>query len=82
LYGIVACYLVVHLRSQAGRAAVVAGAVAAVALVALSRMYLGVHYLSDVLAAAAEGCAWLAVCVTAVSGLRRQRAAARVQGSP
>jgi undecaprenyl-diphosphatase len=82
LYGIVACYLVVHLRSQAGRAAVVAGAVAAVALVALSRMYLGVHYLSDVLAAVAEGCAWLAVCVTAVSGLRRHRAAARVQGSP
>jgi undecaprenyl-diphosphatase len=46
-----------------------------VALVAVSRMYLGVHYLSDVLAAVAEGCAWLAVCITGVSTLRRRHAA-------
>jgi undecaprenyl-diphosphatase len=46
-----------------------------VALVALSRMYLGAHYLSDVLAAAFEGAAWLAVCITAVSTLHRRRMA-------
>jgi undecaprenyl-diphosphatase len=46
-----------------------------VMLVALSRMYLGVHYLSDVLAASAEGVAWLAVCITAVSTLQRRRIA-------
>jgi undecaprenyl-diphosphatase len=46
-----------------------------VMLVALSRMYLGVHYLSDVLAAAAEGAAWLAICITAVSTLHRRRLA-------
>jgi len=34
-----------------------------------------VHYLSDVLAAAAEGAAWLAICVTAVSTLHRRRLA-------
>ncbi len=44
-------------------------------LVALSRMYLGVHYLSDVMAASMEGAAWLAVCVTAVSTLHRRRLA-------
>ena len=57
------------------RVLIVAGAVAMVTLVALSRMYLGVHYLSDVLAAAAEGAAWLAICVTAVSTLHRRRLA-------
>jgi undecaprenyl-diphosphatase len=46
-----------------------------VMLVALSRMYLGVHYLSDVLAAAAEGAAWLAICITAISTLHRRRLA-------
>jgi diacylglycerol kinase family enzyme len=39
----------------AARALVALGAVPMVMLVALSRMYIGVHYLSDVLAAAAEG---------------------------
>ncbi len=41
----------------------VLGATALVVLVALSRMVLGVHYLSDVLAAIAEGAAWLRVCI-------------------
>jgi membrane-associated phospholipid phosphatase len=36
-----------------------------VLLTALSRVYLGAHYLSDVLAAIAEGVAWLALCVAA-----------------
>jgi undecaprenyl-diphosphatase len=74
LYGLLACYLAAHADSRGRRVLAVAGALAAVALVALSRMYLGVHYLSDVLAAAAEGSAWLAICVTAVSTLRRHRA--------
>jgi undecaprenyl-diphosphatase len=74
LYGLLACYLAAHAPSRRTGALAAAGALGAVALVALSRMYLGVHYLSDVLAAAAEGCAWLAICVTAVSSLRRHRA--------
>ena len=44
------------------RFAGVAVAVAMVLLAALSRVYLGVHYLSDVLAAIGEGAAWLALC--------------------
>ncbi|GAC1604164.1 MAG: hypothetical protein NVS3B2_09440 [Ramlibacter sp.] len=45
-----------------------------IALVALSRMYLGAHYLSDVLAAFAEGSAWLTLCVVATRTWSRYRA--------
>lgn len=72
-YGLLACYLVRRVQTWPARLAVIAGCVLMVMLVALSRMYLGVHYLSDVLAASAEGAAWLAVCITAVSTLHRRR---------
>jgi undecaprenyl-diphosphatase len=78
-YGLLACYLVRRVYRWPARAAIVAACVLMVMLVALSRMYLGVHYLSDVLAAGAEGAAWLAVCITAVSTLHRRRMA-RAQG--
>jgi membrane-associated phospholipid phosphatase len=80
VYGLLACYLMRRVHSRPGRIAIVVAACLLVALVALSRMYLGVHYLSDVLAAIAEGCAWLAVCLTAVSTLRRH-ARARAAGA-
>jgi undecaprenyl-diphosphatase len=75
LYGVLACYLVVLQRSWPMRAAVVIGACATVALVGLSRLYLGAHFLSDVLAAMAEGVTWLAICITSISTLRRRHAA-------
>lgn len=75
LYGLLGSWLVLRHRRAGTRALIVTGACAMVALVGLSRMVLGVHYLSDVLAATAEGCAWLAVCITAISTLRRRREA-------
>jgi membrane-associated phospholipid phosphatase len=74
LYGLMACWVVVHHRANGTRVAVVAFAVLMVALVGISRMYLGVHYLSDVLAASAAACCWLSICITAVSTLRRRQA--------
>lgn len=51
-----------HRPPLAWRGATVVAAVGLISLTALSRVYLGVHYLSDVLAATAEGCAWLVLC--------------------
>lgn len=73
-YGVLAAYLVMHAGSAAARLGILLAAAAMVALVAFSRVYLGAHYLSDVLAGVAAGSAWLAVCITGISTLRRQRA--------
>jgi undecaprenyl-diphosphatase len=58
------------------RTLAVVGALAMVALVAFSRMYLGVHYLSDVAAAFAEGVAWLAICLSALAAFWHRAAVA------
>ncbi len=75
LYGVMAAYIVWTARRWKIGIAAVAMASAMVFLVALSRVYLGAHYLSDVLAAMVEGCGWLAICITASATLRRRRAA-------
>ena len=45
-------------------------ALAMIVLVAFSRLYLGAHYLSDVLAAFLEAVAWLALCLTVIQSYR------------
>jgi len=63
-YGFVVLLLWPSLRSPLARAALLVGGVAMVLLVASSRIALGVHYLSDCIAAACEAAVWLAVCWT------------------
>jgi membrane-associated phospholipid phosphatase len=74
IYGFAAVFLIPRISSWPWRFAITTTAILLVLLIALSRMYLGAHYLSDVLAAMAAGTAWLALCLTAVELLRRQRA--------
>jgi undecaprenyl-diphosphatase len=49
------------------------GAALLIALVGVSRIYLGAHYLTDVLGAIALGLAWLAFCWTGIETVRRWR---------
>jgi undecaprenyl-diphosphatase len=67
MYGLIVAWAFTRTRRPLVRAAVVAAAAGAIVLVAFTRMYLGVHYLSDVVAAFAEGVAWLALCLSALT---------------
>src|SRR5439155_11271838 len=72
-YGVLAAFLVSRFYDWRARAACVAGAVGAVALVGFSRMYLGAHYLSDVLAAVCSSTVWLVLCLAGGHALVRGR---------
>lgn len=74
LYGLLAVLAVIALKSWRWRVRAVLCAFVMVLSVAFSRVYLGAHYLSDVLAAVAAGLAWLTLTLTAVDILRRSGA--------
>jgi len=71
-YGMLAYVLVLHLRSTAARNAVIAGAIVLVLVIGFTRLFLGVHFFSDVVAGYAAGTVWLAVCISGLEVLRRK----------
>ena len=82
-YGLCVAWVYRRTPELRWRLAALAIATVALVLVGVSRMVLGVHYLSDVVAAFAEGIAWLALCLTALHAFWRGTApprAARVAG--
>lgn len=74
-YGVLAAFLCSRLRTWPWQAAIVLAACVLVVLVGLTRLYLGVHYFSDVVAAAAWSTAWVVLCLIGVAALKRRRRA-------
>jgi membrane-associated phospholipid phosphatase len=62
--GVLAAVVVLVFRHVAVRVLAIAAAVVAVATIGISRLYLGVHWATDVLTGWLLGGTWLALCVT------------------
>ena len=66
VYGAVALFLFTQVKSFRSRVIIISCASLLIMLVGFSRIYLGAHYLTDVLAAIAEGVAWISLSFTLV----------------
>ena len=82
VYGLLVAWVFASTRRLLWRALAVGVGACAIVLVAFTRMYLGVHYLSDVVAAFAEGVAWLALCLSALAVFWGRAALERVGAAP
>jgi len=63
-YGFLAILLLDRVSAHRPRMAIVVATVLLIAAIGFSRLYIGVHYLSDVAGGFIAGAAWLTVCVT------------------
>ena len=68
-YGMLAYMLLPHIKSRAGKWAVVLGAALIVFYIAFSRLFLNAHYLTDVIAGLALGLAWGGLVFTLIERL-------------
>jgi len=74
VYGVLAAYLASRFPRPRPRALIIAGAILMVALVCFSRLVLGVHYVSDVVAGVAWATIWVAAWVTLLAPRRARTA--------
>lgn len=74
-FGILAWLTTARTQNKIAKAAIWSAAVIIIFLIGLSRVYLGVHYPSDVLAGYAAGLFWVVIVALADSRLRRNSAA-------
>jgi membrane-associated phospholipid phosphatase len=75
MYGLLAYFLVTNTRSRPRKLLIITAAALLILLVGFSRLYLGVHYLSDIIAGFAAGGVWLSTCITALNFIRQRRLA-------
>lgn len=71
-YGMLAYLLVIGLNRYLEKVVIVV-VVLMVLLIGFSRLYLGAHYFSDVVAGYAAGTVWLAACISGVEVARRRQ---------
>jgi membrane-associated phospholipid phosphatase len=72
-YGVLALAIGHSMQGWRGRILAAGPAALAIALIGVSRIYLGAHYFTDVIGAVAVGLAWLVFCWTGVETVRRWR---------
>jgi membrane-associated phospholipid phosphatase len=72
VYGMLAYFVVLASRAWGKRVVSVGGAALIVLLIGFSRVYLGAHYVSDVVDGFAAGGAWLSAVITAWEAMRRR----------
>ena len=72
VYGMLVYFALLTLRSQRMRVVSVGGAAVVVVLIGFSRVYLGAHYVSDVVGGFSAGGAWLSAVITVREAVRRR----------
>src|SRR6266508_5399017 len=70
-YGLLAYFAVLVLSTWRARTGVIMAAGLLVLVIGFSRLYLGVHYFSDVVAGFAAGGVWLSTCIIGMELVRR-----------
>ena len=80
MYGALAYFLAAALRARWAKALVLLSGLVLVLAIGFSRVYLGVHYPSDVLAGYSAGLAWLMICALLVRD-RAQRSGTDEDGA-
>ncbi|MBI5668353.1 MAG: phosphatase PAP2 family protein [Chloroflexi bacterium] len=73
VFGMLAYLLILSVPNRYTQILIVFAAVLLVVLIGISRLYLGVHYFSDVVGGYVAGTVWLIACITAAESLRRRK---------
>ncbi len=73
VYGLLAYFALIDLPNRGARWLAIAGAAFLIFMIGLSRIYLGVHYFSDVLGGYIAAAVWLSACITGMEALRHSK---------
>ncbi|MBK4734682.1 bifunctional DedA family/phosphatase PAP2 family protein [Noviherbaspirillum pedocola] len=80
-FGLLGTFLISRFGQWRRKVLIAILAIAMATIVSFSRVYLGAHYLSDVLAGMTEGVAWLSLCLVSIHTYWEHRAATRTRAN-